>query len=694
MPRRRPEAIIRLVETPAADPDRSNRLDSWKEIAAYLGRTERTARRWEQHEGLPVHRLVHHERGSVYAFKTELDAWRVARRGILQSSGTARTAGPMPRRLLAVFVGLGACVAIAAWYFALWSSQPAPTLSDPTRIVVLPFKNLGATADAYFAAGITEEITARLARVQALHVISGTSASGYSQTQKAASANTKDLDAEYLLEGSVLWNRHPTDATRIRVTAQLIRATDDVHVWAQTFDRVPEDFLDVQTEIATRVVREVRGKLAPAERQALEDQATRNVEAYRAYLEGRFYAGRPDYSQENLTHALGSYERAVQLDASFQPTLAQLALAHLHYFISGYDLSQKRRALIQRAVDELSRLDPGTVDTHLVQAAYWLHVHKDSAKALAEYAAAERRHPGSVTVLSARAGALERIGRWEEGIDVMQRALELRPQDPFLHARLALALNAVRRYPEAQHYADQSIALEPDQVLGYVMKVWGTWLWKGDLQTVRALIEELPRIHDWRVRELGFLQALYERKYDLALRELAPLGGTWMRTGILAWPVSLYEAQAWRLRGDAGRARESFERSRRLLEAEVRAAPDDPRLHLSLGIALAGLGKHTEARREADKALAIPLARVGLPGSAFVEFAALIATMAGDHSTAFEHLQALLRMPALFSVHLLRLDPRWDPLRSHPKYAALVQEGRSEASRTTASPPAAGSQAP
>jgi tetratricopeptide (TPR) repeat protein len=209
-------------------------------------------------------------------------------------------------------------------------------------------------------------------------------------------------------------------------------------------------------------------------------------------------------------------------------------------------------------------------------------------------------------------------------------------------------------------------------VMAYVVRIWNAWLWQGDLDASRALLRALPAADDWRFMETRFLQALYERRYDEAVRVLRPFAGTWVRHWILVRPVVLFEAQAWRLQGDRARAAAAFESARALLAAEVLASPDDGRLHGSLAIALAGLGRRADAVRHAERALGLMPHPRAFDTATVREDAALAFTMAGAHDAALDQLSILLATPAHFSAQLLRLDPRWDPLRAHPRYRELT----------------------
>jgi serine/threonine-protein kinase len=588
----------------------------------------------------------------------------------------AATTGGIPSWVWRIATGAAgvAILALAAERgFTGPGARPAVAASAaPRRIVVLPFKNLGPSEDEYVAAGVTEEITNRIAAVGALRVVSRTSASQYERSTKTVREIGQDLGADYLLEGSVLWNRAVSGNNRVRVTAQLIRVADDAHVWAEAFDREPADLFRMQAELATRVTRELKSAVLASELVALEGAPTRSIEAYTAYLQGRFHASRPDLSDEALRRVIGHFQKAVDLDPAFALAHAALARHHVRYYEFGYDVSADRTALARRAAERARELAPHLPDTHLALSDYWLSVGRDPDQALAAAEAAERLRPTDAAVSAASGYIWFRAGRWQEAAARFDRARQLDPRDALAHATLASVLIGLRRYPEAQHAIERSIALEPDQLLAYVARVWNTWLWKGDLSGSRTLLGDLPAADDWRFMELRFLQALFERRYDEARRALAPFSGAWVRAQVRVQPAALLEAQAWQLQGDRQRAAAGFEAARKLLDAEVRTTPDDGRLRSALAIALAGLGRRDEAVREGRRALeVVPYPREF--GATVVRMdVALALAMAGEHDAALEHLRVLLTEPAPFSVQVLQLDPRWDALRGHSKYLELI----------------------
>jgi TolB-like protein/DNA-binding winged helix-turn-helix (wHTH) protein/Flp pilus assembly protein TadD len=590
-------------------------------------------------------------------------------------------ASPHARGLAQVVtLAIAGCVMVAvATVYAVTRPKPRLAPDRVPRITVLPFENLGRDDEQYVAAGLTEEITSRLAVVDRLRLVSRAGAARYDRSSRRAGEIGADLGADYLLDGSIAFDRASADG-RVRIAARLIHAADDTLVWAETFDRDTGDVFRMQAETATRVVRALRGELIAGE-SGLDDASpqtsepsrrlTRNLEAWKAYLRGVFHVNRPDISDDALASAIGHFQRAVAFDPGFALAHAKLSAMQTQYYMFGYDASRERLELARQALDRALALDPRLPEAQLAASSYWITAG-DLAKALAAAEAAERLRPNDAATLSATAGVLWRTGRWEEAAARLDRARRLEPRDAMLAARLGVIRIGLREYREARHAAEQSIALERDQVMAYVNRVWNTWLWQGDLDASRALLRALPATDDWRFMELRFLQALYERRYDEAVRALRPFAGTWVRHWIFVRPVVLFEAQAWRLQGDAARAAAAFESARALLAAEAAASPGDGRLHGALAVALAGLGRRADAVRHAGRALELMPHPQAFDTSNVREDAALAFTMAGAHDAALDQISILLATPAHFSVQSLRLDPRWDPLRAHPRYRELV----------------------
>jgi DNA-binding winged helix-turn-helix (wHTH) protein/TolB-like protein len=551
---------------------------------------------------------------------------------------------------------------------------PGPRASavGPSRIVVLPFKNLGGVEDAYFTAGMTEEITSRLAAAPDLRVTSRTTADRYERSGKTASQIGAALAVDYLLEGFVRWDRSADAAGSLRVTAQLVRVADDTHLWTATWHRELRELFDVQSDIAARVALELRGAIAPDRMPGRRVRLTSNVDAWQAFAKGAFFAGQPDLSEANTGRIVGHYARAAELDPDF--ALAQVALARAHetMFRFGYDRSSTRRAMATRALERAEALAPGDPDVLLARSRHALTFGHDREQALEAAARAARLRPQDPALLATLAQTQLVAGRWTDAAATYEQAAALDPGGATTHATRALVYVGLRRYGDAEAAVDRALALEADQVMPNVLRVWNAWLWRGDLSRTRVWLDRLPKYRDWRFTEARFLQSLYERRFDAALDALRPHTGEWMRTWVLARPVALLEAQAHRLRGDRPQARRTFEAARELLELEALASPDDGRIRASLSIARAGLGDDEAARQEARRALALMRFPQAFDTATVREDVALALTMIGDADAALDEIERLLASPAHFSIQLLRLDPRWDPLRSHPRNRRLM----------------------
>src|SRR5437667_1708464 len=183
-------------------------------------------------------------------------------------------------------------------------------------LAVLPLENRGASADEYFADGLSEAIAARLGSVRRLGVIAWQSARQYKGTQKSPQEIGRELGAQYVVEGTVRWERPRDGPSRIRVTPALIRVSDGAQLWADAYDTIPAGVVAVQAHLATRVAGALDIALGDAERHLLEARPTANLQAYDAYLRGREVTER-DWDAADLRAAARMFERAVALDPNF-----------------------------------------------------------------------------------------------------------------------------------------------------------------------------------------------------------------------------------------------------------------------------------------------------------------------------------------------------------------------------------------
>jgi serine/threonine protein kinase/tetratricopeptide (TPR) repeat protein len=554
------------------------------------------------------------------------------------------------------------------------AARPADA-GDPPRLVVLPFSNLGDADDAYFADGMTEEITARLARVNGLRVISRTSAVRYAGSDATVAEIGRDLDVQYVLEGSVRWTRpESSGSSRIRITPQLIQVADDSHLWAESYDRTINDVFRVQSEIAQAVVESLGVALLPRERTSVEAVHTDSTDAYQAYLQGRYWEGRPHFTYDDWARAMAAYQRAVELDSRFARAWAKLARGHALAYYFRHDLSPARLRMAEASADRALELGQDQPEVHLDLGYYWMWAHHDLDRALVEFERAASDIPSSAEVLIARADALFVLGRFEQCLDLLRAAVGLSPQDAELATEITGVLWILRRYPEAQEEASRSVELAPDSVWPRLYTTFIHWSWDGDLVASRAALQSLPASSGEWGRWSWYWQEMYEGRHREALDRLAASPDPWLRTKIVARPNALLAAYCHELMGEAEAARLGFETARELLETELASQPDDPRLHASLGIALAALGHREEAVAEGRRATELlPRSKDGFYYLPFAIDLAHIYVRVGDHARAVEQLEALLANPSWISVKFLGIDPTWNPLRSDPRFEELLR---------------------
>jgi TolB-like protein/Flp pilus assembly protein TadD len=553
------------------------------------------------------------------------------------------------------------------------AQQAGGEAATPERkmIVVLPFENLGPPEDEYFAAGMTEEITSRLAVVSGLGVISRTSAFQYDRTGKSMKQVGEEFGVDYVLEGTVRWARQ-ADMSRVRITPQLIRVADDTHLWAEAYERVIEDIFQVQSDIAGKVIEQLGVALVEPERRAVESRPTENPEAYNAYLRGMHHARLPGFPEEDLQLALRMFQRAVELDPGFALAHARLARADSVMYHFGYDRTKERRAMARRAVDRALELAPELPEVHHALGLYHYRGHRDYERALEEFAIAEKGLPNSADVLSTIAYVYRRQDRWEEALAKLEKAIELDPMDAIKVDELGETHIFLRRYPDALHYLDRSIALAPDQVRSYELTAETYWRWKGTTEEARAVLEEMPKAETPRATRSWFRQEVYEGKYKAALERLSFSSIEVFKLVFLFHPKALLSAHAYELLNEPQLARDAYDSARVILERELLERPDDYRVHSALGIAFAGLGRKDEAIQEGRRATELyPVSKDALGGSFPVIELAVIYTMVGDHDAALDRIEYLLSIPSWISVPFLRLDPKWRSLWDHPRFKAL-----------------------
>jgi len=591
--------------------------------------------------------------------------------------GSVVASTPQRRIFGLALVGVAVLAAAAALFVKFKPAGPSARAAGPPKIVVLPFENLGSQEDAYFAAGMTEEITSRLANVQGLGVISRTSAVEYNHKGKTVKQIGSDLGVDYVLEGSVRWEHSQGHESRVRITPQLIRVTDDTHVWADRYDRVIADVFAMQSEVAENAVKAMGVALLPRERTALKEVSTNDLEAYDLYLRGQeFSNGGQD--RQHIEGALKMYQAAVDRDPRFAQALAGLARSRLLMYWLYLDRSQERLLRAKEAAERAVELRPDVAETHTALGWYFYHGLLDYPRALSEFSAALKIQPNNSEAIFGTAAVLRRQGHWADAADTMNKALELDPKNATLLFNAAQSCILARRYADADRAYGLAIALSPQWGEPYEEEGWLQVEWHGDVSKARAVLDEAGRVTELTDDRFGLPHVVMDvtlarRDFQGALRQLKSetrhaLDNQWSYS-----PIPLLRGEVEMLAGERDLSRRSFETARLELEEKVAEAPDDARFHSALGIAYAGLGQGERAVREAERGCDLMASSKDAWRALYrLEDLALVYTMVGQSSEAIAQLDDLLARSGWFTAHILRLDPRWDPLRSDPRFQALL----------------------
>ncbi len=575
-------------------------------------------------------------------------------------------------------LGGAAVVVVSAALLVLRPGRHAPAPARPaharSEIAVLPFQNLSAEGPhAYFAGGLHDELLTQLAKVAALKVISRTSVMGYQGSPKPLKAIATELGVGSVVEGSV-----QVVGGRLRVTVQLIDAATDEHLWAERYDRTLEDAFAIQSEVAQQIVAAVGAVLTHAEQGRLTAAPTPNAEAYRLYLQGREYWNRPGYLRQNFETAQQLFERALVLDPNFALAHAALSQVHGGMYWWRYDPSAARAARQREGAEAALRLAPDLPQAHTAIGLAYYRGRRDYRRALDEFATALKGLPNDAELWGLIGYIHRRLGNWNDVSAALEKAVQLNPRDASLYFDLGgQTYQAMHRYADAVSAYDRALSLAPD-LHGAAIRRGSTYvLWQGQFDSLRAVLSRTPR--DTELGPLGDVAAqravlrLWERNAD-GLLQMIQVAHTNVFDGIdFFLPGALYTAWAHQLRGDQAAARASFDSARLRLDSALKELPDDWRVHAARGLALAGLGRRDEALREARwLQQSVVYREDAYKGPLVAEERARILAQAGDAEAALDEIERLLAGPSWLSVHTLRLDPRWDPIRNHPRFKALL----------------------
>jgi TolB-like protein/class 3 adenylate cyclase/Tfp pilus assembly protein PilF len=570
---------------------------------------------------------------------------------------------------------------IAAFIFVL--RRPTRlTLAAPEKgIAVLPFENLSEDkANAYFADGIQDEILTRLSKIADLKVISRTSTQHYKSAPQNLPQIAKQLGVANILEGRV---QKSGDAVRVNV--QLIRAANDYHLWADTFDRKLTDIFSVESEVAQAIADQLRAKLTGHEEQVIAAKPTDNVEAYHAYLHGLAYTLKTDWTPANSLGAQKYLREAVRLDPKFA-----VAWALLSYADAGAYITQNLQPTLalgeeaRQAAETALALQPNLAEAILAKGYYHYACLKDYEIAVRYFERAHQLLPNSSRIPEWLAYVARRRGQWDKSESYFNEAERLDPRDVNILTQDAVSYMFLRRFPEAVRKLDQVLDITPDDVDTLATKAAIAQA-EGDLPRAAALLAPLrPGADLTQALETQVYQAILERDPGPIIPRLKEmLAKPDPALGYINGELRFFLGWAQEVAGDHSAAPGSWRQARSELEAFLKEQPENYHLIGDLALTNMGLNDKAAAFAFVEKGMTVvPLEKDAVDGPARIEILARVAAQMGEHDRAIAALQKVLSIPYAgplgvnvpLTPALLRLDPMFDPLRNDPRFQKLCEE--------------------
>jgi len=582
---------------------------------------------------------------------------------------------PARRRIPA---GLGMLVigfAIGLGLLFAWRLS-RPTDGEGQKVLaVLPFENLGDSADAYFADGITDEVRGKLATVPGLAVIARASSNEYRKSGKTTQEVARELGADYLLTATVRWEKRADGTSRVRVSPELIRvapgATPTTQ-WQEPFDAALTDVFQVQAEMATRVAAALNVVLADSVRREVAAKPTENLAAYDAFLKGEALSqGGTAVDPLTIRRVIPFYEQAVTIDPRFVQAWAQLSRAYaLLYYNASPDPVFGEQA--RQAAERARALAPDRVESYRALTDYYSMVVQDPRQAYATAEAGLKLFPNDVDMLVSAALAEESLNRWDDALRHLTRAGELDPRAANMARRTGQALLWLRRYPEARAATERALALTPTSAQS-LENASMVFLAQGDLDGARGTIRAgLATIEpDLILVQFGVYWDLYWVLDDDQQQRLLAFPPDRFDNDRGMWGI--VRAQLYHLRGDDARARIYADSARQAYEVQLKASPTDAQRTVLRGLALAYMGRKREAIESGERAVQLQSSGSDAYSGSYNEHQlARIYLMVGEPEKALDLLEGLLGRPYYLSPGWLRIDPTFAPLRGNPRFERLA----------------------
>jgi TolB-like protein/Tfp pilus assembly protein PilF len=604
-------------------------------------------------------------------------AYEITPEGVKRDEDVARHKPHVVHGPWVYVVLIAAAFSAGLFFLGRYTAPNRVASTDDTRsIAVLPFATLSDDRDdAYFAEGVQDQILSNLAKVSDLKVISHTSVSQYNtRAGRNVREIGKQLGVAYIIEGSVQRARD-----RLRINAQLIDARTDAHVWAETYDRTAADLFAIQSELAQKIVAQLKAKLSPEQKAEIEERPTQDLDAFELYIGAKAivdsYINATDV-RSALLAALKALDQATQRDPNFVAAYCLAARANSLLFFFDLDPMPERASLAEAAVNTALRLRPDSAEAHFARADFLFRCRRDYDRALEELAIARRGLPNSSPFFILSGYINRRRNHFPEGERDFATAFAIDPRNPNAYNLLADTYVLERRYSEAITVYDNVLAAGETGAIVHFRRASCFFSGFGDSESLRDILTEFPEMEFAGAQTPArVLMAMLDRDYAKAEKSLAdsPLKSFQDTDLSFYFPKSWYEGMIARAKGDSAKATTAFRECREILAQRLVVKPEHARTIAVLAQVDANLGKKDLAIQEAQHAIELmPISKDLYDGALVLEGLAEVYAWSGDRDRAIEVVQKLVTMPGYTNYGRLKLHPLWAPLRGDPRFDKIV----------------------